>query len=236
MTSTNLVFPSSTVSNIVNADVSTSAAIAVSKLANGTSNQLLGTNSGATANEFKALSVANSGTDFSIAHGAGTIFFNLPDASTTARGVVSTGSQFIGGDKTFTGILNVSNSANMHTLNQFGAYFGGGSAVAGSSQVSVSYRSSSEIGYICSWGSIGGAFGSFQFVSGEPGGAITVPMIITGTGSAGTDSVKINGKFSCNGVSPVARPTVNAACSDLATAIALINQLRTALINTGIVI
>jgi hypothetical protein len=65
-------------------------------------NEILGVNSGATGQEFKALSVGTSGTDFAIAHSAGAIAFNLPDASTTARGVVTTSSQSFNGLKTFT--------------------------------------------------------------------------------------------------------------------------------------
>ena len=87
---------------IVNADINASAAIAVTKLANGTANQVLGVNSGATTNEFKTLSTGTTGTDFAIAHSAGGIAFNLPDASATNRGVVTTGTQTLAGAKTFT--------------------------------------------------------------------------------------------------------------------------------------
>lgn len=55
-----------------------------------------------------------------------------------------------------------------------------------------------------------------------------------GVGIAG--AVHIGGNFACNGVVAPARPTVNAACTDLATAVALINQLRAALVANGIVI
>lgn len=41
--------------------------------------------------------------------------------------------------------------------------------------------------------------------------------------------------FGCNGSAPQGKYAVNAACSDLATAIALINQLRAALVASGIV-
>lgn len=50
----------------------------------------------------------------------------------------------------------------------------------------------------------------------------------------GAGMVRIGGEFGCNGATPRAKATVNAACSDLATAVALLNQIRTALINNGI--
>lgn len=50
----------------------------------------------------------------------------------------------------------------------------------------------------------------------------------------GAGAVRIGGEFGCNGATPRAKATVNAACSDLATAVALLNQIRTALINNGI--
>lgn len=71
----------------------------------GTSNQILGTNSGASAQEHKTLSSGTSGTDFAIAHSAGAIAFNLPDAGASARGAVTTGTQTLAGAKTFSGTL-----------------------------------------------------------------------------------------------------------------------------------
>lgn len=50
----------------------------------------------------------------------------------------------------------------------------------------------------------------------------------------GLGMVRLGGEFGCNGATPRAKATVNAACSDLATAVALLNQIRTALINNGI--
>ncbi|HOW89171.1 MAG TPA: hypothetical protein PL037_02730, partial [Elusimicrobiales bacterium] len=64
-------------------------------------NQVLGTNSAGTDGEHKTLSVGSSGTDFAIAHAANSITFNLPSASASNRGVVTTAAQTFAGDKTF---------------------------------------------------------------------------------------------------------------------------------------
>lgn len=47
------------------------------------------------------------GTDFNIVTATGTTTFNMPDASTIARGVVTAGLQTFGGNKTFNNNLNV---------------------------------------------------------------------------------------------------------------------------------
>lgn len=47
-------------------------------------------------------------------------------------------------------------------------------------------------------------------------------------------AVNVNGTFGCNGVAAQGKYTVNAACTDLTTAVALVNQLRAALIANGI--
>lgn len=67
----------------------------------GNANKVVGVNSGATATEYKSLATGTSGTDFAIAHTSGTVTFNLPDASASNRGAVTTGTQTFGGTKTF---------------------------------------------------------------------------------------------------------------------------------------
>lgn len=65
-------------------------------------------------------------------------------------------------------------------------------------------------------------------IADQSGGSVNYALY-TGQGM-----VRFGGEFGCNGATPRAKATVNAACSDLATAVALLNQIRTALINNGI--
>jgi hypothetical protein len=54
----------------------------------------------------QTFAVGTTGTNFAISSAAGVHTFNLPDASATARGVVSTGDQTFAGDKTFANVIS----------------------------------------------------------------------------------------------------------------------------------
>lgn len=69
----------------------------------GDANKVAGINSAANAPEYKSLLAGTGGTDFAVAHAAGSITYNLPDAGPSARGVVTTGAQSFAGLKTFSG-------------------------------------------------------------------------------------------------------------------------------------
>ncbi len=62
---------------------------------------------------FQSGSSTGTANDFNIAanSAANTVTFNMPDASTSARGVVTTGTQTIGGSKTFSNGVTVSGSS-----------------------------------------------------------------------------------------------------------------------------
>ena len=126
-------------STIVNADVNASAAIDITKLAKGTANQLIGANSGATANEFKSLAVGTSGTDFAIAHSANTVTYNLPDAGASARGAITTGTQTLAGAKTFSGVTAISNTTASTSSTTGALVVSGGLGIGANSTTSGSF-------------------------------------------------------------------------------------------------
>lgn len=67
---------------IADLQIASGANISITKIAQGTANQIVGANSGATANEFKTLS--GTANQVVITHGAGTITFSLPQSIAAA--------------------------------------------------------------------------------------------------------------------------------------------------------
>lgn len=62
-----------------------------------------------------------SGTDFNIVSSGDTHTFNIPNASSSNRGLITTGTQTIAGNKTFSGLTNFNNSIGV----EYFAYFDG---------------------------------------------------------------------------------------------------------------
>ncbi|MBI2450822.1 MAG: tail fiber domain-containing protein [Parcubacteria group bacterium] len=89
-------------------------------------NQLSGLSSGITSvngltSATQTFAVGTAGANFGITSSGNTHTFNLPDASATARGLVSTSTQTFAGDKTFSGALTLATTtATGLTLSQNG--------------------------------------------------------------------------------------------------------------------
>ena len=80
---------------------------------------------------YQSLIVGSSGNDFVISSSSNTHTFNLPSASATARGLVTTTTQTFAGDKTFTGIVNATNITNSTSTTTGAAIVTGGLGVGG---------------------------------------------------------------------------------------------------------
>jgi hypothetical protein len=76
------------------------------------------------------LATGTSGTDFNIVSSVATHTFNIPDASATNRGLITTGTQTIAGNKTFSG-QNTFEDINKYNLGILMSQSGGGSTSTG---------------------------------------------------------------------------------------------------------
>jgi hypothetical protein len=103
-----------TTTNAFHVNTGTASAPTWVQLATGTGGGLTSLN-GLTGTT-QTFAVGTSGTNFAIASSSNVHTFNLPDASPTARGVVTTGTQTLGGAKTFSGAFTASSTVTLSGL------------------------------------------------------------------------------------------------------------------------
>lgn len=160
----------------------------------GSANQVSGMNSAGTEEEYKTLAVGTSGTDFAIAHSANTITLNLPDASASARGAVTTAAQTFQGVKTIQEatsqplfVRNTGAGNSRTTYSNSGGTLGISGFTSGGAY-SVLNSSSTEILNITS----AGAF-TANLIHNRGSGNITsgsyTPTATLGTNAAGVSSI-----------------------------------------------
>jgi hypothetical protein len=135
--------------------------------------------------------VGSTGTDFNISSSVDTHTFNIPDASASNRGLITTGTQTIAGDKTFTGNINASptsgNAIQAYTTSsvaiQVGSTTGGGLLANSTTGAAISGNATGTGGHGIV-GQASGTAGAGGYFSG--GSSATYAVFATATGSTTT--------------------------------------------------
>ena len=137
-----------------------------------------------------------SGTDFAISSSVSTHTFNLPDASATARGVVTTGTQTFAGYKIFTGTISANNDIQLATAGTASTTFiknisGAGLTSVGSNGFgfnnsdNIYFSGSSKGGGIIAFSNTGNQTYTLQDASGTLAFTSQIPANpVGGTGTA----------------------------------------------------
>lgn len=176
----------------------------------------------------QTFAVGSSGTDFGVTSSAGTHTFNIPDASATARGLVTTGTQTIAGAKKLTGLLTVtgSNSTNPITV---------GTAVKTSFAMHINsdsggslycYDTSGNISTVSGDGAVTqNSVGFFGFASGTSATVNSDARISrSGTGVLQVGTTANNALGSMNLTNMTASGAITGATMSIATALQIANN------------
>ena len=137
----------------------------------------------------QTFAAGSSGTDFSISSSSSTHTFNLPDASASARGLVSTGAQTFAGQKTFSSTISGSVSGNSGTATKLET--ARTISITGDASYSVSFDGSDNATSGLTLANSGATAGTYKSVTVDAKGRVTAgtnPTTFSGYGLSDTSA------------------------------------------------